>query len=46
MKLNFWQWIGLLLLIAGVALWLYERNLEKESNLAPPSNVPAPTTQA
>lgn len=44
MKLNFWQWIGVLLLIAGLALWLYERNQEP-ANPAPPSVPPPPATQ-
>jgi hypothetical protein len=25
MKLNFWQWLGVVLLIVGVAMYLYER---------------------
>jgi hypothetical protein len=25
MKLNFWQWLGVILLLLGVAFWLYER---------------------
>lgn len=26
MKLNFWQWLGLLLLLVGVAMWIYKRS--------------------
>jgi hypothetical protein len=26
MKLNFWQWIGVALLVLCVALWIYEKN--------------------
>lgn len=26
MKLNFWQWLGLVLLLIGVALWIYKKN--------------------
>jgi hypothetical protein len=26
MKLNFWQWLAVVLLIIGAALWIYERN--------------------
>jgi drug/metabolite transporter (DMT)-like permease len=26
MKLNFWQWLGVILLIIGVALWLYKKS--------------------
>ena len=25
MKLNFWQWLGVILLIIGVTLYIYER---------------------
>ena len=25
MKLNFWQWIGLVLLLIGVAMWIYKK---------------------
>lgn len=45
MKLNFWQWLGVLLLVAGLLLWWYERNQEAE-NPVPPGEVPPPTTQA
>jgi len=46
MKLNFWQWIGLVLLIVGAALWIYERRAEDRDPAQPPSTVPPPTTQA
>ena len=26
MKLNFWQWLGLILLLIGVGLWIYRKN--------------------
>jgi hypothetical protein len=26
MKLNFWQWLGLVLLLIGVALWIYKKS--------------------
>ncbi len=39
MKLNFWQWLGVLLLIIGVALYIYERS----GTATPPA---VPTTQA
>ena len=26
MRLNFWQWLGVILLIIGIALWIYERS--------------------
>jgi hypothetical protein len=38
MKLNFWQWLGLILLIGGVGFWLYERS----GTSAGPQNPPAP----
>ena len=38
MKLNFWQWLGVILLIAGAALWVYERR-----KAPPPTTVPAAT---
>jgi hypothetical protein len=25
MKLNFWQWLGLILLIISVAVWVYQK---------------------
>ena len=37
MKLNFWQWIGLGLLLVGVAFWIYERTRPERSG--------TPTTQ-
>ena len=36
MKLNFWQWLGLILLVIGVALWLY-----KKTRPANPAGSPA-----
>jgi hypothetical protein len=38
MKLNFWQILGVILLVIGVAIWIYERRKP-----APGPNVP--TTQ-
>ncbi|HEV8293531.1 MAG TPA: hypothetical protein VGP94_16460 [Tepidisphaeraceae bacterium] len=29
MKLNFWQWIGVALLVLCVGLWIYEQNKDK-----------------
>jgi drug/metabolite transporter (DMT)-like permease len=28
MKLNLWQWIGILLLVVGVALWIYKKSTQ------------------
>ena len=35
MKLNFWQWLGVLLLIVGVAVFIWDKNYR---------NKPATTT--
>jgi TM2 domain-containing membrane protein YozV len=40
MKLNFWQWIGILLLIVGAAWWLYDWSHPK----AQPGPTPVPPT--
>jgi hypothetical protein len=49
MKLNFWQWIGLVLLLIGVALWIYKKTRPADakvevqtllSPLHPPAAVP------
>lgn len=37
MKFNFWQWIGVLLLLVGAAIWGYKQ-------LNPPPSSTAPTT--
>jgi hypothetical protein len=37
MKLNFWQWLGLLILIVGGAYWVYSRVLNKPAANAVPS---------
>jgi hypothetical protein len=47
MKLNFWQWVGLIVLLAGLALLIWEKQTPKPSNgpVAPvtsPSAAPAP----
>jgi len=34
MKLNFWQWLGVILLIAGALVWYWER---RGSPQAPPA---------
>ncbi len=39
MKLNFWQWLGILLLLGGIAVWIYEhRGVDKPA--APPITAP------
>ena len=37
MKLNFWQWLGLILLVIGLALWLYRKN---QSTTTDPGTAP------
>ena len=32
MKLNFWQWIGLVLLAIGLALWVYKQAGKGQAN--------------
>lgn len=34
MKLNFWQWLGIALLLAGLAYWVYH-NRPVEPGVAP-----------
>ena len=41
MKLNFWQWLGVALLLVGLGIWLYERNLKSESPDTPTRSAPA-----
>jgi hypothetical protein len=45
MKLNFWQWLGVLLLVVGGCLYIYRETTKKTSDTVP-SNVPSPTSQA
>ena len=40
MKLNFWQWLGVILLIGGLALYFYER---REKTPEPPKSPVAPS---
>jgi hypothetical protein len=41
MKLNFWQWLGVVLLVVGVLWTLSKRRGEKPS--PPPADLPAAT---
>ena len=45
MKLNFWQWLGVVLLIVGVVAWIVEKRGEKDAETppAPPTTTPAAT---
>ena len=41
MKLNFWQWIGILVLAAGIAIMFYEKWPKTANpNPAPPATKP------
>jgi drug/metabolite transporter (DMT)-like permease len=40
MKLNLWQWLGAILLLVGVALYIYEKNKKA------PASQGQPTTQS
>ena len=40
MKLNFWQWLGVVLLVVGIALWIYRET--RPESLPPPTNLPSP----
>jgi hypothetical protein len=37
MKLNFWQWLGVILLIVGVALYIYEHRSGSTSPTVTPT---------
>ncbi len=38
MKLNFWQWLGLLLLVGAAALYIYERRPASGTTTTQPSS--------
>jgi hypothetical protein len=35
MKLNFWQWLGLVLLVIGLALYVYKKSRPADTTTAP-----------
>jgi hypothetical protein len=41
MKLNFWQWIGIALLVLCVGLYFYEHNKNSGGPATQPSSKPA-----
>ena len=42
MKLNFWQWLAVALLIVGCVWWVYDWSHEPKVTVpAPPANAPA-----
>jgi hypothetical protein len=45
MKLNFWQWLGLLLLVIGVAMYLYKKSRPASSTNPSGGTQTAPVVQ-
>lgn len=43
MKLNFWQWIGLIVLVIAVAYWVYEKSAGRNPTPAGTAPVVQPT---
>lgn len=43
MKLNFWQWLGLILLIIGVAMYVYKKTRPAATDSAGTAPVVQPT---
>lgn len=43
MKLNFWQWLALVLLVIGLVIWIYERS--HTTPAPPPNQMTPPATQ-
>jgi len=39
MKLNFWQWLGVILLLIGIAVYLWDRGRSKPSSPSSPADV-------
>ena len=42
MKLNFWQWLGVVLVVVGLIWFLYSRRAT--TTTAPPADLPAATS--
>ena len=46
MKLNFWQWLGVVLLVIGVALWIMKKTRSAGTTTTGPGTTPtAPVVQ-
>ena len=45
MKLNFWQWLGLILLVIGVAMYLYKKSRPANPGAGPGGTPTAPVVQ-
>ena len=43
MKLNFWQWVGLILLVIGVAIYIYQK--KRPAATTTPGTSSAPVVQ-
>ena len=43
MKLNFWQILGIILLIAGLCWWIYNKNHATPTTTGPVPSTPAAT---
>jgi drug/metabolite transporter (DMT)-like permease len=39
MKLNFWQWLGVILLIIGIAVYFWDRGRSKTTSPVTPADV-------
>jgi hypothetical protein len=46
MKLNFWQWLGVVLLVVGLIWLLYARRDREATTTPAPGDVPATTAPA
>jgi hypothetical protein len=42
-KLNFWQWLGVVLLIIGIVWWIVRDDPKKDQDKKPNPNPAAPT---
>jgi hypothetical protein len=45
MKLNFWQWLGVVLLVVGL-IWLLYARRDRGTTSPPPADAPTPTAPA
>ena len=45
MKLNFWQWLGLILLVIGVAMYVYKKSRPASTSTPGDNTQTAPVVQ-